>query len=161
LKKTVLLLLLLMLLASCRQPTYSDSISCETLGQTALSAIENKQDFSEYGDTQRKLILLETAEDTDCHILFSVSSQNIDEIGVFHGKNEKEAKEIYAKVEDYLQTQIEDQSAFIASYAPEELPKLKNSEVRRFGNYVVYTIMSEKDRESAITAIEKILKHAS
>ena len=160
-KKIILFLLLPMLLTSCRQRLYDDTVSCETLCKTALSAITNRQDFSEYGATQRKLILSEVAESADCHMLFSVSSQNIDEIGVFHGQNEAEAKEIYAKIEDYLEDQIEHQSAFIASYAPEELPKLTNSEVRRFGNYVIYIILPEEDKEDAFDAIEEALKRAS
>ena len=52
----------------------------------------------------------------------------------------------------------ETQSAFIASYAPEELNKLKNATVVRYGNYVIYTILTPADGEEVLSLLRDRLK---
>ena len=67
-------------------------------------------------------------------------------------------EEIRDLAEDYLEDLLEEQSAFIASYAPEELPKLEGAEVRTFGNYTVYAIADDRDRALIFETVEKALR---
>ena len=59
---------------------------------------------------------------------------------------------------DYLAALWEEKQAFIAGYAPEELPKLKHAEVRSFGRYTVYAILDDADRDRLFEAVEELLK---
>ena len=68
-----------------------------------------------------------------------------------------EYQELKKLTEEYLETMKNDQHAFIASYAPEELPKLERAEVRVFGNYVAYAILSDEDRTLFFDTVEKKL----
>ena len=51
-----------------------------------------------------------------------------------------------------------EERAFIATYAPEELPKLDNAKVKQFGHYVAYVIASSDRADAAMSTIEKKLK---
>ena len=73
-------------------------------------------------------------------------------------QGERNARELAEECRDYLKEKYEDENAFIASYAPEELPKLKDAEVKVFGNYVVYAILSESDRATLFANVEEMLK---
>ncbi len=43
-------------------------------------------------------------------------------------------------------------------YLPEEKPKLENAKVRICGNYGIYAILSEADRDAAFASFEDMLK---
>ena len=150
-------LILPMLLCGCQKRIYLDTVGCERLSQAALSALPQTQKFEEYGELQRSLILSDTCKSAQCRLLYSLPSENIDELGILHAGNDEEAREIYRRTEAYLTDLQENQSAFIASYAPEELPKLEEAEARRMGRYVIYAILSEEDKRAAFSAIEALL----
>ena len=49
--------------------------------------------------------------------------------------------------------------SWMDEYMPEEKPKVENAQVRTFGPYVIYTILSESDSKLAIdTASEMLTK---
>ena len=150
-------LILPLLLYACQKRVYLDTVGCERLSQAALTALPQTQDFEEYGELQRSLILSDTCKNAQCRLFYSLPSKNIDELGILHGSSDEEAREIYWRAEAYLTDLQENQSAFIASYAPEELPKLEHAEARRMGRYVIYAILSEEDKTAAFSAIEALL----
>lgn len=80
---------------------------------------------------------------------------NIDEYGIFKGKDSEQAKSIKKFVDDYIQLR---KDTWIAEYMPEEYPKLENSEVKVLGSYVMYAILSDESRSSVFTAFENALK---
>ena len=59
---------------------------------------------------------------------------------------------------DYIDDMQEDSRAFIASYAPNELPKLDSAQVRRFGNYVIYTILPDDSAKTVFENVKEALK---
>ena len=68
------------------------------------------------------------------------------------------AKEFFGTVSSYLEDQRVTQKAFIESYAPREVPKLEGAEARRYGHYVVYTILSAEDKKAVWDLTDKKLR---
>ena len=93
---------------------------------------------------------------TDHAIHFSTAGNDLDEIGVFH-VTEGNAEDLAEKLEVYLKNSYEQNKDWYDSYMPEETPKLRDAEVKVFGNYVVYAILSDADCTAAFDAAEQAL----
>ena len=88
------------------------------------------------------------------------SDMNIDEVGVFVCKSEKDAKAVKEFAENYLAAKALQFKPLLESYNPDELPKLDYATVNVMGRYVVYTILSSTDTTVAGSAAEKALTPA-
>lgn len=88
------------------------------------------------------------------------SDMNIDEVGVFLCKSEKDAKAVKEFCENYLTTKALQMKSLLESYNPDELPKLDYATVNVMGRYVMYTILSSADTTAAGSAMEKALTPA-
>lgn len=88
------------------------------------------------------------------------SDMNIDEVGVFVCETEKDAKTVKSFTENYLAAKTLQMTPLLKSYNPDELPKLDNATVTVMGRYVVYTILSSTDTDTAGSAMEKALTPA-
>lgn len=154
-KKFLPLLLAVCLLASCQKSeSYRDDRSCEELIAIAIEKAPTEFGYDIF-ERESLPFPIEKSEDADgiC-VAYSIESENINEIGVFHSPDKESADEIAEECEEYLEELREEKSAFIASYAAEELPKLASAEVYRFGKYTVYLIASDTDRDAIREAIK-------
>ena len=87
-------------------------------------------------------------------------SQNINEVGVFLCKSEKDAKAVKEFCESYIAAKTLQMKPLLESYNPDELPKLDYATVNVMGRYVTYTILSSADTTAAGSAMEKTLTPA-
>jgi len=141
-------------LFACSKKEYNTDYSCKELCRTATGSLEDGQEYIELGEEHLKYEFGDDARGAEDYcILVSVKVEDINEIGIFLAADEKVAKEIAEDCREYLEELDEGKRAFIASYAPNELPKLDESGVRIYGRYVVYTVL---DNDSATKAFEKI-----
>ena len=140
----------------CAARGYSNDVSCKTLARTVYET--SSVEYLEYGKEYTRLFLDDDAICDDFCILYSSEVDDINEVGFFHAPDEAAAKEICEELEEYLDERQEDERAFIASYAPNELTKLDGAQVKRFGNYVVYAILDADGRTQILDAVEKTLK---
>lgn len=81
----------------------------------------------------------------------------IDEVGVLHSDVGTEQPERLIRA--YLSRSYEQNRAFYDSYIPTETPKLRDAEVRVYGEYVVYAILSPNEREQFFQEIEQALQN--
>lgn len=89
-------------------------------------------------------------------VRLSTASINVNEFGVFKAKDVDHVEALDADVQAYLAMRLE---TWMDEYLPEEKPKVENAQVRTFGPYVIYTILSESDSKLAIdTASEMLTK---
>lgn len=153
----IALIICALLLSSCNTKKYSDGVSCHELCERAISAIDESDEFSDYGKEYIKYFFEGSELHDDFRIVYSTETDDIDELGIFHAPSADAAKEIAATVQNYISEIQDTQRAFIESYAPEELPKLDNAEVRVFGNYVVYAIMEDDEKSEVFSEIDKSL----
>ena len=154
----VTLVLTLILISCSKKLDYRDDISCEDLINSLLSVEISSKEYEEYDDEYFEFFFEDARMPSDLKIIYSTEVNDIDELGIFRAESSDEAEKLVEASEKYIEDMKKDQRAFISSYASPELPKLDRAEVKRFGNYVIYAIMSEDDKTSIFFKADEILK---
>ena len=155
---SIILLALIFLLPSCKKKEYQNEVSCYDLCEAIIAAEDDTHEYEAYGEDYVKYFFEDTSLHDDFRIIYSRESEDIDELGIFHADTKQKTDELLHLVEEHISSYQKEQRSFISSYAPEELPKLDNAEIKVFGNYVVYAIMDEDDKKEAFSVIERKLK---
>lgn len=112
------------------------SFDTDDLAQIPDAYVENMMQIPLNGYVSRNTVI--SAVDT-----------NIDEYGIFQGKDEAQTAELKAALEEYLEYRRE---LWANDDLPEEKPKLDSAEVWVEGNYVMYAILDDADREAVFKA---------
>ncbi len=149
--------LTILLLSCAKARSYRDDVSINELSeiQNAL----NREYLIDSTDLLADYISLPDYV-TEHTVLYKKEPTVLDEIGFFHvtGENAEHLAKLIK--EDYLLKSYEKNHTFYDSYMPKETKKLADAEVRTFGNYVVYAILSESDKALLFEAMEKALTTA-
>ncbi len=160
-KKTfyfILILTFLLLLCSCsKKVNYRNDISCAELTEKLSETAPIDNGYLEHGEEQIKFFFDDTRLQDDFSILYSAKVEDINEIGVFHCPNEASAQRLYEIVENYLDETEKTQTNFIMSYAPMEIKKLDDAEVKLYGNYVIYAILDDEHQKDLWRTAENTL----
>lgn len=158
-RSTIIVLLAAILalsFASCGEKGYRDDVSVASVADEinkSLSNIENLDKADEnYISIQQKFPLDKCAEYVE---MFQTSGIGIDEYGIFKMNDAESAEAMKTAIESYLTTA---RATFNENYAPNERPKIEASEVRVFGNYVMYAVLSDSEKEAAFGTLESALK---
>ena len=151
--------LLLGLLCSCSaKKQYSNIIECAYITNELQDQVLNEQAYALYS-AEDVAFMLDDVEDFDSYsVIYSTSSDDISEIGIFHAVSEEKSLELLDDLTDYLSDLKEEKGAFVRNYLPDEQQKLDGAKVRRFGNYVVFTVLPETQSNAVFEKIDKILK---
>ena len=86
-------------------------------------------------------------------ILKNVMGTNIDEFGIFKAGT-MDAAALKEMIDGYLKIL---QDSWM-NYQPEEKPKLDGAEIKVVGDYVMYVILSDADKDAAFKAFSDALK---
>ena len=146
-------------LFSCGKESFRDDLSCAYISKEICDETSNSELFSSYSKDDITTIFGNSELYDDSSVVYSTETNDIDEIGVFHCPGEDAAKALLVVLKNYISDLQENQKAFIASYAPREIPKLEDAEVRRYKNYVVYTVLDENSRLEAFEEIQELLQN--
>ena len=152
-----LLVALSVTLTSCKRSVlYLDNLSTKALAMELQSELDGKDYLSadpgyldDYFD--------EDAETADYSICFSADGNNLDEFGIWHTGGPKSAQEVSTQLRRYLDESLIKNRSFYDSYIPKETPKLRDAEVRVYGNYVAYAILDREDRAEFFEKLEERL----
>ena len=154
-KKLVLLFTCIFLLSSCASPSpYKEDVSVSELCNTVRDhwdgfLLDSSSLLADYFTLPEGI--------REHALLYRGETDSLDEIGFFKvDKGNANALAVQLR-EEYLFPSYEKNRTFYDSYMPNETPKLKNAEVRVFGNYVVYAILSETDKTTLFRLLEKKL----
>ena len=141
---------LCLLLCACGQT--KDIPAADVADQIAQAL--GRTDMADPGEIYVKGYMKKSADEIGDYVIRkNVMGTSIDEFGVFKAGTMK-ADELKTMVEDYLQLL---QDSWM-NYQPEEKPKLDNAEVKVSGDYVLYCILDDADRASAMDAFNSALK---
>ena len=160
-KKHVFLALTLtfsLLICGCSREKYRDDVDCKSLVLSVTADLSSELDFRELDESFREFYFEGADGFDDCFIAYSAESEDISEIGVFHAMSDDAVDKIEGVCYEYINDLSQNSRAFIASYAPEELVKLDNAEVRRYGRYIVYTVLEAADSERVFEIVENALR---
>ena len=154
----ILLLCTLTTVISCSKNQYVDDRSCKDVGNALVESLDDGLEYTDFDSKHISAYFDDTEEYDDHFAVYSTDTNDINELGIFHAPNKNMADELYESCCDYIEDIQEESRAFIASYAPDELPKLDNATVKRFDNYVVYTVLPDDKAEAVYERLESELK---
>ena len=92
---------------------------------------------------------------SDDYVIKFTGGASFDEFGILGYADEKSAEAAAQNIRDYLKSLQED--ALYRSYFPEEEYKLDQSQVRIYGKYVAYAVLSDSNMNAFFGQIEGIL----
>ncbi len=144
-------------LTSCAKVGYTDSISCRDIVNTVIETADGENEYEPFETSHIEHYFKSTDKYDDYYAVYSTDTSDIDEIGIFHASSKDNAEALVKECRSYIEELQENSRAFIASYAPEELPKLDGAQVRRFGNYVIYTVLDEEHTNEIFEQVKKRL----
>ena len=151
--------LILFSLGSCNRKSisFSDELDCTSLSDQALGEIDQSNTYATADEQFLADYFKTPIYVTDSVVRFATDSSNLNEIGIFHttdGNTEEMAK----LLKTYLIQSYEKNHAWYDSYIPSEIPKLRDAEIRIYGNYVVYAILSKESKNNVFQYIENQLR---
>ena len=112
-----------------------DGAGYRLVGEDFISA-------SSFGEGYSELL----ASSLDWSIAVSRNADtNVSEIGVFRVRDDADAEAVLALVSSYVDAQKLRLPPLLEMYNPDELPRVENARAERFGQYVVYTVLSESE----------------
>ncbi len=155
---SLLACLLAFSLSACTKAvSYKDDVSTASISEsvTAKIPVDGGYDFSD-ADFLTYYFEGNTAID-DFVIAASSASSDVNEYGILHVNDIEQVAEVEKMAQVYLSNQRDFLSTFVNTYNAAEMAKLESMQVRVFGNYVVFTILSEADTETFMSLVETML----
>jgi len=83
-------------------------------------------------------------------VYVDASGTSVDEYGVFRAK-EDEGDNVQKMLQDYLDMRLD---TWMDEYMPEEKPKVKNAKIKNNGDYYIYVILSDSEREEVLSQFD-------
>ena len=159
-----LLLCASLLFCACADDVYRNDVSAAAAADAVSAALpqigrhaasDDYVSVSAFGEDRDWLL-----DKTDSRVILLAddSDVNIDEIGIFHVTDAKDVSRVKAILDEYVRSQKMRLKDLLISYNPGELPKLDEAEVEVCGQYVMYTILSDADTDTAEDAFERLLE---
>ncbi len=154
-KRILILIILTLVLVSCNAD-YGNALSSYEVAYAGRAVLFSdagmrwlgEDAILEFSDHELPFLI-------DFAVARSNDAKNIDEIGVF--KTEAEHREeTFEIVSRYLENKQDSYRAM--NYFPGEREKIECATVRCFGNYVVYSFLSEKDTDLFYSAVVQALR---
>ena len=145
-------------LAGCQKPEYRDDLSCREIADRLCDLLPVSGGYEQFGKEHLQYSFDNADGYEDECLMYSVLSENINEIGVFHADEEENVQALRQNCEQYLARMREEERAFIESYAPREAAKLDAAEVRVFGEYIIYVVLSPEDRDKVFDEAKNLLQ---
>ncbi len=144
-------------ITSCKKATavYLDTLPASELAEEARDELEATDFRTAQGDWLEDYVTLPEGIN-DYEICFSADGSNLNEFGIWHVRSDQIAP-VEATLRAYLAESLIRNKDFYNSYIPQETPKLEKAEVKVFGNYVCYAILSEQDKKIFFSTIQEEL----
>ena len=84
-------------------------------------------------------------------VYYAQNTNALDEFGIFEVEEGKAQEVRNQLLSGYLKKRYDENLEWYNSYMPTETPKLRDAEVRVFGNCVAYAILSPENRKAFLT----------
>ncbi|MEF9971576.1 MAG: DUF4358 domain-containing protein [Oscillospiraceae bacterium] len=148
-------LMMLSLLTACGSKV-RDDVTTDAIATAVDSAIGNEGNMVVAPESYlESYMMMESSAYSEYQVRINAYGINIDEYGIFKGKDEAQTAALETAVKDYLKLRID---TWMKEYMPEEFPKLENAQVKVVGNYVMYAILDDAGKTAAFAALEKAVK---
>ena len=143
---------------SCQKEIYQKDIDAKAIADalcektpTESKWIDDSQTFIE------EYITPEAVKES--YVYYAQNTNDLDEFGIFEVEEGKAQEVRNQLLSGYLKKRYDENLEWYNSYMPTETPKLRDAEVRVFGNCVVYAVLSPEKRTAFFKECEKLLKN--
>ena len=153
---SLLCLFLIFALPSCKKTQYNDTPTANSLADSVLGVLDDPDGYAVAEHDLLEGYFHRPDNAADFTVRIRADRNNIDEFGIYHVAD-GDVREMATLLEGYLSQSLELNRDWYDSYIPTETPKLRRAEVRTFGNYAVYAILSDADRMAFFAAVENAL----
>ena len=92
-------------------------------------------------------------------VYYAQNTNDLDEFGILLAEEGKEGAVRSLLTQGYLKKRYDENREWYDSYMPTETPKLRDAEVRIYGNCVVYAVLSPEKRTAFFSECERLLKN--
>ena len=143
---------------ACKKEVYKEDINAKEIADalcekvpTESRWIDNDQDFiKEYIATSEAV--------KESYVYYAQNTNDLDEFGIFEVEEGKAQEVRNQLLSGYLKKRYDENLEWYNSYMPTETPKLRDAEVRVFGNCVAYAVLSQENRKAFFDECEMLLK---
>ena len=105
-------------------------------------------------DYVKGMLSFDVTKVSEYTVYVDASGTTVDEFGVFKA-NEGEGEEVAKLLETYLDMRLD---TWMDEYMPEQKPNVENAVVKNMGDYYIYMILSDSERETFISNFEEAAK---
>ena len=149
---------LALLTTACAKGEYKKDIDIDDVAESLTKKIPTESVWidEDEGFIEEYIKLPEYVKGS--HIYYAQNTNDLDEFGIFEVEEGKANAVRFMLTQGYLQKRYTENLEWYNSYMPAETPKLRDAEVRVFGNCVVYAVLSQENRKAFFDECEKLLK---
>ena len=149
-----------LIFTSCSTKSYSSKSDCRELSQSLMREISVPDgEFSQYTEEEVQIFFSSPELYDDISIMYSKDSTDIAELGILHATTEEKSDKLFEEAKLYIKNLQEQKREFLNNYSPEEVEKLNSAEVRKFGNYIIFTVAEPDDKNYVFSKAEELLKN--
>lgn len=152
-KKLCILLVFCFLFTACS--AVKDDIPVQLLAMSIGKKINGFENLAEASSDYIKYCMnSDLSLYSEYIVLYPFAGTKYNEIGIFKVRDKGEIQNGIQEVEKYL---LFKKSNWDTRYMGEEFEKIENAKVTAYGNYILYTILSENEAKTAIKNFKKML----
>lgn len=160
-KRTVCILLLAVALTAtaCAKEEYQKDIDAKEIADSLCEKTPTESRWIDNDQTFIKEYITVPEAVKGSYVYYAQNTNDLDEFGIFEVEDGK-AQEVRSQLlSGYLKKRYDENLEWYNSYMPAEVPKLRDAEVRVYGNCVAYAVLSPEHRTEFFKECEKLLKN--
>ena len=115
-KMIAILFTLCVFLGSCGKADYANTIPCDDITSSLREELLGAELYQEFNDNDVKFIFDSSDLYDSSSVIFSVSSDDIGEVGVFHAKDSESAQKLLDEAIDYVENMKDEKQEFLKNY---------------------------------------------
>ena len=144
---------------ACKKEVYQKDINAKEIADTLSQKTPTESKWIDNDQSFIKEYIPATETVRESYVYYAQNTNDLDEFGIFEVEEGKAQEVRNQLLTGYLKKRYDDNLEWYNSYMPTETPKLRDAEVRIFGNCVVYAVLSQESRKAFFDECEKLLKN--
>ena len=147
-----------LMLSACAKTEYKQDVNTIKMAMHLSQKVPTESSWVIENENFLKEYIAIPESVRELQIYYAQNTNSLDEFGIFEVARDQ-TKEVRKLIEkEYLQKRYEENREWYDSYMPAETPKLRDAEVRVYGNCVAYAILSPEQRAAFFAECERLLK---
>ena len=147
-----------LMLSACAKTEYKQDVNTIKMAMHLSQKVPTESSWVIENENFLKEYIAIPESVRELQIYYAQNTNSLDEFGIFEVARDQ-TKEVRKLIEkEYLQKRYEENREWYDSYMPAETPKLRDAEVRIYGNCVAYAILAPEQRAAFFAECERLLK---